>query len=249
MQLDVLSRRLDILLEAARLRDYCPNGGQVEGRAEVRRVLCGVTASQALVDAAVAGGYDALLAHHGYFWRGEDGRVTGIRRRRLGALLSHDISLLVYHLPLDAHPLLGNNAQLARLMGWEGDGHFGEQDLGWIGSPGEGGLSALEIAARLAVALEREPMLVGEGAREVRRIAWCSGGAQGFFEQAIAAGADLYVSGEISEPTTHLARESGVPYIAAGHHATERYGMRALARYLNEELGLEADFLDLPNPV
>ena len=249
MQLDVLSRCLDTLLEVARLHDYCPNGVQVEGRPGVRRVLCGVTASQALVDAAVAGGYDALLVHHGYFWRGEDGRITGIRRRRLRALLSHDISLLAYHLPLDAHPLLGNNAQLARLMGWEGDGHFGEQDLGWIGTPGECGLSALEIAARLAVELEREPMLVGEGTREVGRLAWCSGGAQGLFEQAIAAGADLYVSGEISEPTTHLARESGVPYIAAGHHATERYGMRALARYLNEELGLEADFLDLPNPV
>ncbi|MDR3086669.1 MAG: Nif3-like dinuclear metal center hexameric protein [Azoarcus sp.] len=249
MRLDVLGRHLDELLEVARLRDYCPNGVQVEGRPELRRVLCGVTASQALVNAAVAGDYDALLVHHGYFWRGEDGRITGIRRRRLGALLSHDISLLAYHLPLDAHPLLGNNAQLGRLMGWEGEGHFGDQDLGWIGTPGESGLTAFEVAARLAVMLEREPMLLGEGTRVVKRIAWCSGGAQGLFESAIAAGADLYVSGEISEPTTHLARESGVPYIAAGHHATERYGVRALARYLNDALELEADFLDLPNPV
>lgn len=249
MRLDALHRHLDDLLEAARLRDYCPNGLQVEGRPDVRRVLCGVTASQALVDAAAAGGYDALLVHHGYFWRGEDRRITGIRRRRIGSLLEHDISLLVYHLPLDAHPLLGNNAQLARLMAWEGEGHFGDQDLGWIGAPGETGISASGIAAELASKLGREPLMVGDGARTVARVAWCSGGAQGLFEQAIAAGADVYVSGEISEPTTHLARESGVPYIAAGHHATERYGVQALARYLRDELGLEADFLDLPNPV
>jgi dinuclear metal center YbgI/SA1388 family protein len=249
MRLNALCRHLDELLEVARLRDYCPNGLQVEGRAEVQRVLCGVTASQALVDAAVTGGYDALLVHHGYFWRGEDGRITGIRRRRLGALLSHDISLLAYHLPLDAHPQLGNNAQLARLLEWRGEGHFGDQDLGWIGLPLQAGLAASDIAANIAVRLGREPLLLGDGSRRVDRIAWCSGGAQGWFEQAIAAGADLYVSGEVSEPTTHLARESGVPYIAAGHHATERYGVEALARYLVEELGLAADFLDLPNPV
>ncbi|MDR1854075.1 MAG: Nif3-like dinuclear metal center hexameric protein [Azoarcus sp.] len=249
MRLEALWRHLDELLEVARLRDYCPNGLQVEGRADVTRVLCGVTASQALVDAAVAGGYDALLVHHGYFWRGEDGRVVGIRRRRLGALLAHDVSLLAYHLPLDAHPTLGNNAQLARLMGWQGDGHFGEQDLGWIGAPAQPGASAIEIAAQLAARLGREPLLVGDGERPVRRIAWCSGGGQSLFEQAIAAGAELYVSGEISEQTTHLARESGVPFIAAGHHATERYGVRALAEYLQAELGLTADFLDLPNPV
>jgi dinuclear metal center YbgI/SA1388 family protein len=248
MRLVELHQHLDALLETARWRDYCPNGLQVEGRPEVQRVLCGVTASQALVDAAVDGGYDALLVHHGYFWRGEDGRVTGIRRRRLGALLVHDISLLAYHLPLDGHPVLGNNAQLAQVMGWRGEGHFGDQDIGWIGAPLEVGLSARDIAARLADRLEREPLLVGDARRAVARIAWCSGGAQSLFEQAIAAGADLYVSGEISEQTVHLARESGVPYLAAGHHATERYGIRALARHLNEQ-GLKADFLDLPNPV
>jgi len=249
MRLDELCQYMDDLLETARWHDYCPNGLQVEGRGEVRRVLCGVTASQALVDAAVAGGYDALLVHHGYFWRGEDGRITGIRRRRLGALLGHDISLLAYHLPLDGHPVLGNNAQLARHMAWEGNGRFGDQDIGWIGAPQVSGLKALDVAASLAVKLEREPLLVGDGERTVSRVAWCSGGAQGLFEQAIAAGADLYVSGEISEQTTHLARESGVPYVAAGHHATERFGVQALARHLNDERGITADFLDLPNPV
>jgi dinuclear metal center YbgI/SA1388 family protein len=249
MRLDELRQYLDDLLEVTHWRDYCPNGLQVEGRAEVRRILCGVTASQALVDAAAAGDYDALLVHHGYFWRGEDGRITGIRRSRLGVLLGHDISLFAYHLPLDGHPVLGNNAQLAWHMAWESEGRFGDQELGWIGTPQKTGLKAFEIAANLAARLGHAPFLVGDGERVVSRIAWCAGGAQSMFEQAIATGADLYVSGEISEQTTHLAQESGVPFINAGHHATERYGIQALARHLSDKPGLTADFLDLPNPV
>ena len=249
MQLSALQNHLDELLEVARLRDYCPNGLQVEGREEVSRVLCGVTASQALLDAAVAGDYDAVLVHHGYFWRGEEGRIAGMRKRRLSTLLKNDISLLAYHLPLDVHPQLGNNAQLAAIMGWVGEGRFAEQDLGWIGRPETVGMSASDVAAAIAVRLGREPLLVGDAERKVKRIAWCTGGAQGYFEQAVQAGADLYVSGEISEQTTHVARESGVPYIAAGHHATERYGPMAMAIYLSDSLGLQATFLDLPNPV
>lgn len=248
MQLSALHAHLNEVLEVARLRDYCPNGLQVEGRPEVDRVLCGVTASQSLLDAAVDGNYDAVFVHHGYFWRGEDGRVVGMRKRRLATLLRNDISLFAYHLPLDDHPRLGNNAQLGALMGWRGDGRFGDQDLGWIGCPAAE-MSADEVAAQLNLALSRAPMLVGNASRRVRRVAWCTGGAQNYFEQAIAAGADLYVSGEISEQTTHVARESGVPYIAAGHHATERYGPMAIARYLTQECGLAADFLDQPNPV
>ncbi|AMO38696.1 Nif3-like dinuclear metal center hexameric protein [Thauera humireducens] len=251
MQLIELIERLDALLDASRVKDYCPNGLQVEGRGEVRRVLCGVTASQHLLDHAVAGGYDAVFVHHGYFWKGEDGRVNGIRRQRLKTLLANDISLIAYHLPLDLHPELGNNAQLGRLMGWRPDGRFADQDLGWIGRPAESDApeSAEQLGRSIAARLGRDPLLVGDGARKVRRVAWCTGGAQGFFEQAIAAGADLYVSGEISEQTVHLARESGVPYIAAGHHATERYGARAIAAHLGDSLGLAADFVDLPNPV
>ena len=249
MQLTELGDHLDTLLDAPRLKDYCPNGLQVEGRPEVLRVLCGVTASQALLDLAVAGGHDAVFVHHGLFWKGDDGRVTGFRRRRLRTLLANDISLFAYHLPLDVHAEFGNNAQLACLMGWQGEARFADQELGWIGRPEEEGQSAQEIARALAARLGREPMLVGDGERRVRRIAWCTGAAQGFFEQAILTGADLYVSGEISEPTVHLARESGVPYIAAGHHTTERYGARAIAHYLNEVLGLEARFVDLDNPV
>jgi dinuclear metal center YbgI/SA1388 family protein len=248
MQLSQLQQHLDELLAVSSYRDYCPNGLQVEGRAEVRRVLCGVTASQALLDAAVAAGVDAVVVHHGYFWRGEDGRVTGIRRRRLATLLANEISLFAYHLPLDAHPQLGNNAQLAQLLGWTADGRFADQDLGWIGRC-RAPMTAGELASELALRLRREPLLVGDASRVVTRIAWCTGGAQGYFEQAIAAGAGLYVSGEISEQTVHLARESGVPFIAAGHHATERYGPLALAGYLSGTLGLEARFVDLDNPV
>lgn len=248
MQLIELQTYLDELLDVARFRDYSPNGLQVEGRAEVRRLLCGVTASQALVDRAVDGGFDAILVHHGYFWRGEDGRITGIRKRRLASLLCNDISLLAYHLPLDAHPELGNNAQLGRLLGWSAEGRFGEQDLGWIGRPEHVGPAAY-VARSLAARLGREPMLVGDPDRSVHRVAWCTGGAQGYFEQAISAGVDLYVSGEISEQTVHLARESGIPYIAAGHHATERYGIHALAEHLRQRFALDAQFVDLDNPV
>ncbi len=251
MQLAELQTYLDSLLAAPQLRDYCPNGLQVEGRASVRRVLCGVTASQALLDRAVAGNYDAIIVHHGYFWRGEDGRITGIRKNRLATLLRADISLFAYHLPLDVHPELGNNAQFGKLMGWTGEGHFAEQDLGWIGRPAatEDSVTAARIVRSLSARLGREPLLVGDGERPVRRIAWCTGGAQGYFEQAIAAGADLYVSGEISEQTVHLARESGVPYAAAGHHASERYGVHALARRLAESFDLETGFADIDNPV
>ena len=246
MDRNELAAYLDGLLEAGRFRDYCPNGLQVEGRAEVRRIVCGVTASQALLESALAADADAVLVHHGWFWRGEDGRVTGIRRARLKTLLENDLSLLAYHLPLDAHAELGNNARWGRLMGWRIDGRFAEQDVGFLGGT-EG--TAEEIADKLALKLGRLPLLVGDAARPVKRIAWCSGGAQGYFEQAIAAGADLYVSGEISEQTVHLANESGVPYIAAGHHASERYGVQAVGAHLAERFGIECRYIELDNPV
>lgn len=248
MELKTLTAHLDALLEPTRFKDYCPNGLQVEGRAEVKRVLCGVTACQALLDRAVAGRFDAVFVHHGYFWRGEDGCVTGIRKRRLATLLAHDISLLAYHLPLDAHPVLGNNAQLGALAGWIGEGVFGEQGLGWIGRPHHEA-SARSLADQLGRCLDRKPLLIGDPDLNVRRLAWCTGGAQSYFEAAIAAGADLFVSGEISEQTVHLAREAGVAYVAAGHHATERYGARAIAGHLVQSMGLEAEFVDIDNPV
>ena len=248
MKCEELVEYLDGLLEPGKFRDYCPNGLQVEGRPDVRRVVAGVTASQALLDAAVACEADAILVHHGYFWKGEDGRVTGLRKRRLGTLLRHDINLLAYHLPLDAHPVLGNNAQLASRLGWQAEGRFGEQEIAWLGRS-TNQEDAFSLATKVTRVLGREPLLVGGSARPLRRIAWCSGGAQGYFEQAIALGVDAYVSGEISEQTVHLARESGVAYLACGHHATERYGVQALAAHLAENCGLDCRFVDIDNPV
>jgi dinuclear metal center YbgI/SA1388 family protein len=248
MKREELVSYLDELLEPAKFRDYCPNGLQVEGRSEVSRIVAGVTASQALLDVAVAKGADTVLVHHGYFWKGDDGRVTGIRRQRLGTLINHDINLIAYHLPLDAHPVLGNNAQLATRLGWQPDGRFGEQDIAWFGAlPEPSSLGGL--AAEVARGLGREPLVIGEANRRIRRIAWCSGGAQGYFEQAIALGVDAYLSGEISEQTVHLARESGVAYLAAGHHATERGGVQALAAHLAGRFELDCTFVDVPNPV
>jgi dinuclear metal center YbgI/SA1388 family protein len=249
MQRAQLQRYLDGLLESARFRDYCPNGLQVEGRAEIGRIVFGVTASLALIERAIEIQADAIVVHHGWFWRGEDGRVLGTRRARLARLLAYDINLFAYHLPLDVHPELGNNAQLARRMDWRTDSRFAEQDIGSLGCAIDGRtISAAELADQIGRCLERTPLLVGDGGRNVSRIGWCTGGAQGIFEEAIAAGADVFISGEISEPTVHLAREAGVPYIAAGHHATERYGVQALSKHIAEHCGLSCDFVDIDNP-
>lgn len=239
---------LDTLLECGRFNDYCPNGLQVEGRAGIARVVCGVTASRALIERAIALQADAIIVHHGWFWKSEDPRVTGIRRQRLGLLLAHDINLFGYHLPLDAHPVLGNNVQLAQVLGWQVESPCAEQSLVLLGSLPHA-MPAGEVARSVAARLAREPLLIAEPQRVVRRVAWCTGGAQSYFEHAIAAGVDLFLSGEISEQTVHLARETGVAYLAAGHHATERYGVQALATWLQREHELEAIFVDIDNPV
>ena len=238
---------LDKELDAVRFRDYCPNGLQVEGRDVVGRVVCGVTASLDLIDAAIARRADALLVHHGWFWKSEDGRVTGFRKQRMARLVSHDISLFAYHLPLDAHPVIGNNAQLARLLDWSVEGRFADQEIGFFGAP-PAPTSLGEIAAALRRTLAREPMMVGDPGKPVRRIAWCSGGAQDYFEPALATGADVFVSGEVSEQTVHLARETGMAFIAAGHHATERYGVKALGELLSNATGVDCLFVDIDNP-
>ncbi|MBL8304716.1 MAG: Nif3-like dinuclear metal center hexameric protein, partial [Ideonella sp.] len=215
-----LETHLHALLEVARFRDYGPNGLQVEGKPQVQRLVSGVTASLALIDAAIDAGADALLVHHGLFWRGQDGRVVGWMRARLARLLAHDINLYAYHLPLDAHPVLGNNAQLARCMGWQADGRFGDQELGFIGEAAPDVRDPEAFGAVLAERLQRVPVVAAGDGRPLRRIAWCTGGAQGHFEAAIAAGADAFVTGEISEPQAHRARETGVAFYACGHHAT-----------------------------
>ena len=248
MERAALDAYLADFLQVPDFRDYCPNGLQVEGRAEVRCIVTGVTASSALIEAAVDEGADALLVHHGYFWRGEDGRITGMRRRRLGALLRHDLNLFAYHLPLDVHPEVGNNAQLALRLGLKPEGRFGEQDIGMQGVLAQE-IDLAGFTRRVEQETARAPLVIGDPGRRVRRVAWCTGGAQGLFEQAIALGVDAYVSGEISEPTVHAARESGVAYIAAGHHATERYGVQALGEHLARRFGLRHRFIDIDNPV
>jgi dinuclear metal center YbgI/SA1388 family protein len=241
-----LQTALDSLLQPERFKDYCPNGLQVEGGDTVRKIVSGVTASLALIDAAIAEGADTILVHHGLFWRGHDGRVTGWMRQRLGRLLAHNINLFAYHLPLDALPALGNNAQLGAKLGLQTSGQFGEQQLGCIG--GTEFASAQTLAQRVESVLGRSVVLVPGRDGPLRRIAWCTGGAQSYFEAAIAAGADAFITGEISEPQAHLARETGVAYLACGHHATERYGAPAVAAHIATQLGLEHQFIDIDNP-
>ena len=242
-----IDRHLHELLAVDRFKDYGPNGLQVEGTAQVRRIASGVTASLAFIDAALAAGADTLLVHHGLFWRGQDGRLVGWLKQRVQRLLAHDLNLFAYHLPLDAHAQLGNNAQWGLRLGLQADGRFGEQELGFIGDAGALA-DADALAARIGDALGRAPLLLRGDGRPLRRIAWCSGGAQGFFEAAVAAGADAYLSGEVSEPQAHLARETGVAFLACGHHASERYGAPALGAYLGERFGVEHQFIEIDNP-
>ena len=242
-----LLQHFDALLQPARFKDYGPNGLQVQGKARIERIVSGVTASRALIDAAIAARADALFVHHGLFWRGQDGRIVGWMKERLQRLLAHDINLFAYHLPLDAHPELGNNAQLGLRLGWRADAHFGEQELGFAAQAAFA--DARRLTEHVQTVLGRSATLVApEPARPIRRVAWCSGGAQGYFESAIAAGADAFLTGEISEPQAHLARETGVAFIAAGHHATERYGAPAVAAHVARQLGLEHRFIEIDNP-
>ena len=248
MQRKELDAYLSQYLDVAKFRDYCPNGLQVEGRASVDRIATGVTASVELLVAAIEAGADAIIVHHGYFWRGEDARIAGMRRRRIALLIEHNVNLFAFHLPLDAHPQVGNNAALAAHLGFQVHGQFGEQNIGYYGeinsSPTLG-----ELAARVEQRLERKPLVIGDDARLVRRIAWCTGAAQSYLEDAVRLGVDAYLTGEVSEQTVHVARESGVAFIAAGHHATERYGVQALGEHLVREFGIEHRHIEVPNPV
>ena len=236
------------MLQTSLFKDYAPNGVQVEGRATVRRIATGVTASQRVLEQAIAWGADAILVHHGYFWRNEEAALVGVKKRRIAELLRNDVSLLAYHLPLDAHPELGNNAQLGKLLGLNEQGRFGEQNIAMLGSLSLS-LTLAQFAVRIGHALRRDPLVIGDGDKQVRKVAWCSGGAQGHFEQAIAQAVDAFITGEVSEQNYHLASETGVAFIAAGHHATERFGIQALGEHLSTKFGLEHRFIDEDNPV
>lgn len=251
LSLRQLLDELNSLLQPAEFQDYCPNGLQVEGRPEVGRLVTGVTASRELLEAAIDAGADAVLVHHGYFWRGEDPTVTGIKKERLRLLLEHDISLIAYHLPLDAHPTLGNNASLAALLGFEIEDQLDRRHRSRVGLRGRLAepLSGEALAAHLSRLLGRQALHIPGRADPIRSIGWCTGAAQNSIELAQRHGLDAYLSGEISEQTVHFARESGIHYFAAGHHATERYGVQAVGRHLADKLGLEHLFIDIDNPV
>ncbi len=242
-----LEDHLQALLRPELFKDYGPNGLQVEGRSSLQRLASGVTASLAFIDAAIDAGADTLLVHHGLFWRGHDGRLTGWLAARVRRLMQAGVNLFAYHLPLDAHEELGNNAQLGRRLGLRADARFGEQGLGFIG-PADGQDSLAALSGTATAALGRAVLAVPGDGRALRRIAWCTGGAQGYFEPAIAAGADAFITGEISEPQAHLARETGVAFLACGHHATERFGAEAVAAHAAAALGLQHLHIDIDNP-
>lgn len=242
-----LQEYLSDLLNVDAFKDYCPNGLQVEGSDSIERIVTGVTASQRLIEEAIAHNAQAILVHHGYFWKGESPSLTGIRKTRIATLLEHDISLFAYHLPLDAHEQYGNNVQLARQLGWTIDGPLADS-LVLTGRP-DGAETGGSLQRKLSDALDFEVVHIGEEADDIESIAWCTGAAQGELQRVIESGIDAFVSGEISEPTVHLAQESGVHYFAAGHHATERGGARALGEHLARQFDIDVQFIDLPIPV
>lgn len=236
------------LLNVDKFKDYCPNGLQVEGRSEVRRVVGGVTASLELLERALEKKADAIIVHHGYFWRSEASVITGVKRTRLRQLLRNDISLLAYHLPLDAHVELGNNVQLGQVLGIVNPAPMVNDNAIWIGwLPAV--MRAPELVAHIASRLGREPLHIAAHEREISRVAWCTGAAQDYFERVADAGVDAYITGEVSEQTYHQAIESAVDFFSAGHHATERYGMQALGKHLAQRFEIDFEFVDCFNPV
>ena len=246
---DLLSYSNNVL-EIERFNDYCPNGLQVEGKTEVKKIVSGVTASQALIDAAIEEKADVLLVHHGYFWKGENAPITGLKYKRIRSLIESGINLLAYHLPLDAHPLYGNNAKLAEILDLEIAGSFpsGSDAVGMYGTL-KSPMSSGDFSQKINMALDREPVHIGENSQQIHTIAWCSGAAQSYIEAAVELGVDAYLTGEISEQTVHIAREYGMHFFAAGHHATERYGVQAFAEHLASHFELNHQFIDIPNPV
>lgn len=239
---------LSELLQINLFEDYAPNGLQIEGKSEIKKIVTGVTASQALIEAAIAEQADALLVHHGYFWKGEDVRIVGMKKSRVQALLKHDINLLAYHLPLDAHAEFGNNVQLGQVFGLPITGFAGKNNLiAYSKLPAP--LAVQEIYSLLQQKLQRAPLVVGSHEKSIQTLAWCTGAAQGYLQAAVELGADAFISGEISEQTTHIANELNVTYFAAGHHATERYGIQALGRHLAEHFNIAHIYVEVENLV
>ncbi len=247
-----LEKILNDKLSPNLIKDYAPNGLQVEGKSEIKRIITGVTASQALIEQAIEKNADALLVHHGYFWKGEPQPIRGMKGKRIRSLIKHDLNMYGYHLPLDIHPELGNNAELARLLDIDVlgglEGHAQSIAMhGRLKTP----VTSSELAERISRTLSRTPLHIAPDNADklIETIGWCTGGGQDFIEMAVQQGLDAFISGEISERTTYTAREMDIHYYAAGHHATERYGIKALGEWLTKEYGLDVEFIDIDNPV
>ncbi len=251
VKLETVVNDLNSLLRPNDFRDYCPNGLQVEGASSIHKLITGVTASQEFLDAAIAEGADAVLVHHGYFWQGEKSEITGIKKQRLKKLLENDISLLAYHLPLDAHSQYGNNTQLGELLGFKLIEDLYPRFKSKVGVTGNviDPCSPKEMIQRIESKLNRMPFHVPGKSKMIETIAWCTGSAQNSIEQAHELGVDAYLTGEVSEQTVHFAREAGIHFFAAGHHATERYGVQAVGNYLAQKYEIEHTFVDIENPV
>lgn len=248
MHQNILENYLNDLLNVQQFHDYCPNGLQVEGQAPIQILVSGVTASRALLEAALDLHADTIIVHHGYFWRGEDACLRGIKRQRIATLIQHNINLYAYHLPLDAHAELGNNTQLGKKLDITEEGRFGEHDIAAYGSF-QNPLNLDELDNLLSSVLRRKPLIISDSSKTVQHIAWCTGAAQGYFDEAIRLGVDAFITGEISEQNVHTARESGTAFISAGHHATERYGIQALGDHIARKFGITHHFIDVENPV
>ncbi len=249
---DELESYLMNFLNVEDFNDYCPNGLQVEGKDEIRKIVTGVTASQNLIDAAIEREADAIIVHHGYFWKGEQLPIVNMKKQRIKKLLEHDISLFAYHLPLDAHPQLGNNIQLAKLLGLQdlkALEKMGRHDLGLVGKFVEP--MQIQALQQLCVSIMgRDVQVLGPESKMISTLGLCTGAAQSMFEKAVVEhDVDAYMSGEISEPTFHIAEEYQRNYFAVGHHASERYGVKALGEHLAEAFTLDCVFVDCVNPV
>ncbi|WP_041065039.1 Nif3-like dinuclear metal center hexameric protein [Thiolapillus brandeum] len=242
--IDYCNTRLGI----TEFEDYCPNGLQVEAGEKVERVVTGVTASLALIEAARDAGADLLLVHHGYFWKGESQPLTGMKGRRVRELFAAGLSMAAYHLPLDAHPELGNNARLGQLLGFPQAGPVTADGLLW-GSELSRPMTLETLGRQLQVLTGRPPLLLSGGTHQVARLAWCTGGAQSWLGKAADLDYDAFITGEVSEASFHMAQECNIHFIAAGHHATERYGIQALGAELSDRFGLNHEYIDIPNPV
>lgn len=244
-----LEKIINQKLNSDAIKDYVPNGLQIEGRESIQKILTGVTASLEFIDAAIARNVDAVIVHHGYFWKSETPVIRGMKYARIKKLIENGINLYAYHLPLDLHAELGNNVQLAKMWNIQDVMPISEQQpLVLTGNlPQE--ISVDEFSQMIEISLDRKPFIETSGPKMIKRIAWCSGAAQDYLEDAANAGFDAFITGEVSERTIYIARELGIHFIAAGHHATERDGVKALGQWLAQEYSFDVEFIDINNPI